>query len=178
MGKKISGKKITGIVLMALSGLIFLLCCFPAFLGIGRFFQGLFGVLVYPIMLLMFLVGFALLLNLKYTFSGKYTLYLILSIISLLCLFHTIFTSKIMSTEAVKWSDFSKYLQACLQLKHGITVGGVLLGLLVFPVRALLGIVGVYVVYVILSSIFVGLVVDYIIYKNTRKKRNLESNSV
>lgn len=178
MGKKLSAKKITGIVLIAISSLIFLLCCFPSFLGLGRFFQGLFGVLAYPLMILLFLIGFALLFNLKYTFSGKYTTYLILAIVSVLCLFHTIFTSSVLNTQAVKISDMEKYLSICIQMPNGITVGGALLGILVFPVRALLGTVGTYVVFVILSSIFVGLVVDYIIYKNTRKKRNFDTENV
>ncbi len=176
MGKKISGKKITGIVLMALSSLIFLLCCFPSFLGLGRFFQGLFGILAYPLMILLFLIGAALLLNLKYTFSTKYTLYLILAMTSLLCLFHTIFTTSILNTTAT-FSEMGKYLSLCISMPNGITVGGAILGILVFPIRAIIGVVGTYVVYVILSSIFVGLVVDYIIYKNTRKKRNLAANN-
>lgn len=175
--RKFGGKRITGIVIMAISCLIFLLCCFPKFLGIGRFFQGLFGWLAYPLMILLFLVGLALLFNLKYTFKGKYTAYLVFAIISILALLQTIITSKTLSAEAVKFADMSKYLHSCLTMKHGITMGGATLGLIIFPIRALLGLAGTYVFFVITSSIFVGLVIDYIIYKNTRKKRNLAAEN-
>lgn len=178
MNKTVSkGKFITSIVLMAVSGLIFLLCCFPNFLGIGYFFQGLFGIMVFPLMILLFLVGLALLTNMKYTFSGKYTAFLIIAVLSMVCLLHTIFTSQTLNSYTAL-SSMQDYLATLMHLDHGISVGGAIIGALVFPIKTIVGTVGAYVFYVIIATIFSGLVIDFIIYQNTRKKRNFSNKKV
>lgn len=174
--KKLSGKQITGIVMLILSAVFFVLCIFPSFLGIGRFFQGLFGAMCYPLFVLLFLVGIALSLNMSYTFNKKFTTYLFLSFFGIICLLHTIFSSGIMMNETRTFAEFGKYLSSCLNMENGITVGGAFLGIFVYFFRAIIGLGATYVVFAVLATIFVGLVIDYIIYnrKQGRQTKLLE----
>ncbi len=172
---KMGAKQITGIVMLVLSVIFFILCIFPSFLGLGRFFQGVFGVMCYPLFLLTFLVGFALSLNRSYTFNKKFTTYLVFSILGILCLLHTIFTSKILMNETTSFSKMGEYLSKCFHLTDGITVGGVLLGIVVFFFRAIIGLGATYVVFAVLATIFVGLVIDFLIYN---KKQGRETKII
>lgn len=174
--KKIDARQSTGISMLVISAVLFILCIFPSFLGIGRFFQGLLGVMCYPIFVLLFLIGTALTLKMNYTFNKKFTSFLVLSIISILCLMHTIFTSDALMNQTRSFSNFGEYLSLCYKMKNGITVGGVLLGAIVFFFRALIGLGASYVVFAVVGTIFVGLVIDYIIYskKQGRSPRLLE----
>lgn len=162
--KKLGGKQVAGMIMLVLSVLFFVLCIFPSFLGIGRFFQGIFGVMCYPFFVLIFLVGVALSLNMSYKFNKKFTTYLTFSIIGILCLLHTIFSSKMLMNETKSLSDFGAYLENCFKMSKGITVGGVILGILVFFLRAIIGLGATYVVLAIWATVFVGLVIDYMIY--------------
>lgn len=162
--------------MLVVSAVLFALCIFPNFLGIGRFFQAIFGVMCYPIFVLLFLVGIALSLNMNYSFNKKFTSFLVFAIIGILCLLHTIFTSDALMNDTREFSDFGRYLSLCYTMEKGITVGGATLGLLVFFVRAIIGLGATYVVFAILATVFVGLVIDYVIYskKQGRKPKLLE----
>lgn len=168
-------KKITGICLIVLGGLIFLFSLFPSALVVGDFFLGVFGVMTYPLCLFMALLGVALIMNLSYTFSKKFTFLLVVAILSLLCLAHTIFTSKALNNTYVSFRDMGGYLKACYQMTGGVTVGGLLLAIPVFLVRALLKLGGAYVVFAIIATIFIGLIVDYIVYNKNRKKKEIKT---
>ena len=133
--KKLSGKQIAGIVMLVLSAALFVLCIFPSFLGIGKFLQGIFGAMCYPIFVLLFLVGIALSLNMSYTFNKKFTTYLFMSVFGIICLLHTIFSSGIMMNETRTFAEFGKYLSSCMSMQNGITVGGAFLGIFVYLFR-------------------------------------------
>ena len=166
-------KKVTGLGLLIFGLLSFVLSIFPNFLNIGYFFQGLFGVLVYPLFLLLFLVGMALVLNMNYTFDKKYTIYLSIAFTCLLCLCHTIFSSKVLLNDYTAFNNFKDYLANCYNMANGITVGGAVMGILVFATRCLIGLGGTYVFFAIFATVFIGLIIDYAIYskgKNKRKK--------
>jgi len=162
--KKVSAKKIMGAVMLGLGALFFVLCIIPSFLGIGRFFLGLFGIMAYPMFLLLALVGLALVMNLTYTFNKKFTAFIVIAAISILCLLHTIFTSSILLERTKDFGDFGAYLNACYGMKPSITVGGAFLGIFVYLFRALIGLGATYVVFAVVATVFVGLVIDYIIY--------------
>lgn len=174
--KKLSGKQITGIVMLVLFAALFVLCIFPSFLGIGKFLQGIFGAMCYPIFVLLFLVGIALSLNMSYTFNKKFTTYLFMSVFGIICLLHTIFSSGIMMNETRTFAEFGKYLSSCMSMQNGITVGGAFLGIFVYLFRCIIGLGATYVVFAVLATIFVGLVIDYIIYnkKQGRQTKLLE----
>ena len=70
-----SAKKVLGIILLVLGIFMFFFSCIPSCLNIGRFFQGLFGILVYPIALLSFLVGIAFIKDFSYTLNKKFYLF-------------------------------------------------------------------------------------------------------
>ncbi len=173
--KGFSIKKTIGICLIVLGVLVFLFSLFPSALVIGNFFLGVLGVLTYPLCLFLVLLGTALIMNLSYTFSKKFTFYLAVAILSLLCLAHTIFTSKMLNSTYVSFKDMGGYLKACYNMENGITVGGVLLGIVVFFVRALLKLGGAYVVFAILATVFIGLIVDYLIYNKARKRKEIKN---
>ena len=168
---KIGAKKLSGICMLVLGVLFFVLCIFPSFLGIGRFFQALFGVMAYPLFLLVTLVGLAFMMNMSYSFNKKFTSYLVVSLLSILCLLHTIFTSNVLLEKFTNFSQFGEYLAHCYHLSGGITVGGASLGILVYFFRALIGLGGTYVLFAVLATVFVGLVIDYLIYSKKQGKK-------
>ena len=165
---QVGAKKLFGIILLVLSIFVFLFSCVPAFLGIGRFFQGVFGLLVYPLGLLFALIGIALIMDLSYTLNTKYVVYLTLASICLLSLLHIIFTTSVLYDSTTEFNHMGEYLSHCFKMKNGITVGGVLLGIFAYIVRVLLGLVGAYAFFGIFSTIFIGLTIDHLIY-NKRK---------
>ncbi|MBR2908924.1 MAG: DUF87 domain-containing protein [Clostridia bacterium] len=179
-GGGLSAKKIVGICLLVFSILSFILCCVPSFLNIGAFFQGVFGVLAYPLFLLLTLVGIALIMDLSYTLNKKYAFYLTVSIICVLGLFHTIFTTKYaLYDNMTKYADMKRYLSYCYQMTNGITVGGVVLGILVFAIRGLIGLIGTYAFFSVFGTIFIGLTIDFLIHhkKDLARKNKLTDAS-
>ena len=148
-----------------------ILCIFPGFLGIGYFFYGVFGVGVWPLLILTALSGLAFMRNLNFTASSKYIFYIVMSYISVLCLFHLIFSTNVLSAYYLDFSHMKAYLASSFGLTHGVTAGGVLLSIFIFAIRAILGVVGSYVVYVISASIFIGLAIDYVIYNKAIDRR-------
>ena len=176
-GGGLSAKKVVGICLLTFSVLAFILCCVPNFLKVGAFFQGIFGVLAYPLFLLLALVGIALIMDLSYTLNKKYATYLTISIISILGLLHTIFTTKILYSDMTKYADMKDYLNYCFNMTNGITVGGVVLGAIVFAIRGLAGLFGAYAFFGVFATIFIGLTIDYLINhkKDLARKQKLTS---
>lgn len=166
----INFKKIAGISLLVFGVLSFLLACFPNFLSLGKLFQGIAGVLVYPLSLLFALTGLALIMNLSYTLSKKYTIYIIFSVFCVLALIHTIVSSKVLFHEFAKFKHFKGYLNCCFHMKNGVSFGGVLLAIPVFFVRCLLGLGGAYVFFAIAATVFIGLTIDYAIYNRGKDK--------
>lgn len=166
-----SAKKVFGIIFLVLGVFAFLFCCIPNFLNIGNFFQGLFGVLAYPLSLLLSLVGAALIMNLTYTLNRRYAFYLTVSMICLLSLLHIIFTTNVLYDITTDFKHMGEYLEVCYKKSKGITIGGASLGILVFVVRALIGLMGAYAFFAIFATVFVGLTIDYVIYSKKKDRR-------
>ncbi len=162
-------KRIVGAALLILGCLGALAGIFPSFLMIGNILLGIFGVLFYPLNLLLFLIGVALLMDLKYVFDKKFTLYLAFAFLSIFCLLHIAFTSGLMFDEFVGFKDFGNYVSACFNLTNGVTVGGLLMGIFVYFFRCLIGLGATYVLFAIMATLFVGLFIDYLIVRNNKK---------
>lgn len=165
-------KRWFGLSLIIVSGLIFLLSCFPSFLHIGAFFRGVFGVMVYPLCVLTALIGVALLIGLSYNFDKKFTAYLVIAMTSIVCLVHALFSANVLMHDYTKFSDFGAYLGSTYTMSHGITIGGLVASILVYLVRAIsgaVGVVGAYAFYAVMGTLFVGLAIDYAV--NVRKKK-------
>ena len=172
MNKRSSdAKKTAGIVLFFLGVLMFVFGCFPSFLNVGRFLKGVFGILVYPLSILVTLVGVAMMMNLKYSSKKKYNFYLSVSFVCLICLLHTIFTTNLLYDNMTKLSQMKDYLGSCYKMTKGITVGGVVFGVPVYLIRSFLGLVGSYAFFGVFATVFIGLTIDYLIYNKKKEQR-------
>jgi len=171
--RKYNAGKIAGVCLLVSSILIFILCCFPDFLNLGRFFQGLFGILIYPLCLLTALVGTALIMGLKYTLDKKYSFLLTMSLMTLLGLAHILFTVTVLKDQTTTMQQFGDYISICYNMTNGITVGGIALGWLVYLLRGLIGLGLTIIVFAILAVIFIALFIDYIIYSKKKGKKTI-----
>ena len=171
-------KMVGGYVLIGLSLLLFVLSFIPA-IKLKNYFYGVFGICWYAYLTIMLLVGFACVMNLKYRYSKKFTVFLCLTIFSFACLMHIIFSHKTL-VEINGFASFKEYLTICFNNSNGVTVGGAFLGIFVYLFKSLFGIVGVYCVYIMALSIFAGIVIDSLIYGNAKKKKthNFANNKV
>ncbi len=158
----------TGYVLIGISILLFALSIVPNF-AITNFFCGLFGLAWYAMLLIALLFGLACIMQLRYSYNKKFTAYLILFASFLVMFLHAIFSSSMLA-ENVGFADYGGYLSGCYNMTNGITVGGAVCGLLVYFLRAIFGIVGVYCVLVIGVAVFFGLVLDAAIYGAAKTK--------
>ncbi len=166
-----SFKRWFGFGMMIFAIIACILCVFPSFLNIGYFFYRLFGANVWILLILCLLCGFGMFRGLNFVASKKYVLYITLSYLSVLCLIHLIFSTNVLGSYYLDFSHMKAYLDSAYYLHHGVTVGGVVLSIFIYVIRAMLGVVGSYVVYVIMSAIFIGLSIDYIIYNRTIDRR-------
>ena len=164
-------KKWLGITLMGLSLLCIVLCIFPRFLNLGLFLYRIFGYSGFVIYIATFLLGFASYKNLSFTAGVKYAVYIFMSYLSVLCLLHLIFSTEVLSSYYITFSHMGGYIADSYNLSHGITVGGASLSILVFVIRAISGIAGSYIVYIITAAIFIGLSIDYVIYNRAIERR-------
>lgn len=171
-------KRILGSALIALGCLCMLAGIFPSFLMIGNFFLGLFGLLFYPIDMLILLIGIALLMNLKYAFDRKFTFYSAFALIGIFCLLHIAFTSGLMLDKFVGFDDYGSYVSACFNLTNGVTVGGILMGSFVYFFRCLIGLGATYVLFAIVATLFVGLFIDYLITRNKMSGKKSKVNTL
>ena len=172
-----SVKKTTGIIMIAVGFLCFILGIIPTLFGIGNFFLGVFGIIFYPLMLFICLVGIAFTMNLKYNFDRKFIVYLFSSMIFVCCLLHTIFTSNILMEKFNTFDNFGAYLSSCFNMQYGITVGGVIFALPIYILRCLFGLGATYVIFAVLSTLFIGLFLDYIIERKNEKIRNIKKTT-
>ena len=156
---------------MIISAICFICCIFPSFLHIGFFFYGLIGVTCFLFFPFLFIVGLALLKKMTFSAGKKYAAYIILSYICVVSLLHLIFQTQMLSTYYLEFNHFKGYISSTYLQTYGTSIGGILFGLLVFFFRCLIGIVGSYILFIILSAIFIGLLTDYIIYNRTIQKR-------
>lgn len=162
-------KRILGVSLIAFALIFFALTVIPNF-ALTSVALGVFGIAWYAILLLLILIGVGMSMNLKYVYSAKFTTYLVFAVFSVLALLHTIFSTQTLSSMQ-GFASYKDYLSTCYSLSSGITVGGAFLGVFVYFFRAIFGMVGVYCVYVMMSAIFVGIVLDKLIY-GTAKQAN------
>lgn len=134
---------------------------------VGTFLFGLFGVLLYPLLLVLALVGVAKCLRFRFSRQGKNLAYLCVMIGSLALLLHTAFLSGYFKQTGTKIASYFDFLGKVLSGESGLTVGGVILTIISYPITALLGVVGSSIVYAILLTIFTALTIDY--YVNLKK---------
>ena len=151
-----------GIALLVLSTF----CFIPLFTGlispIKYFLLGTFGLFAYPIFILTFVIGLALVNRKKYVMPVKYILFLTFAIVSILA----VIQMAIMHNFEGGFFDF---LGNCYTRQ--LTPGGIIIGLFIAPIKFTLNNIGVYCIYSILFVVFVWLIVDFLVYikKNADK---------
>lgn len=116
-------KKIWGVVLISLATIIFLFSVTRLIAPLQHFFLGTFGVFVYPMSILMMIVGLAFLNNKKYVMPKRYAIFLTLSIILLISIIQLIILGEPMKM------TFGEYLAQSYSKMW--TAGGIISGLIV-----------------------------------------------
>lgn len=155
-----------GYTLISLSLILLVLSCIPNF-AVTNFCIGIFGIAWYFYLVCIFLLGIANVLELTFMFSGRFTTRLVVCVISFIALLHIIF-SHTQLVENTGFGHFANYINYCYS-PNNITVGGVTFGVLTYFTKTIFGIVGVYSIFIMLLAIMCGVVLDNIIYGNTRK---------
>ncbi len=154
LSSRLSKGQIVGIVLLAISIAVLLFSIFNFLPILNKFFLGTFGAVLYPAMAFLILISIALLMKKHFVYSIKYVLYLIGAFVCILAIIHTIVTAK--------WAglNYGDYLVNCYDFKY--TPGGLILGIITFPIMSLLNSVAGCVFYAIALAIFVALIIDYL----------------
>ena len=169
--KSKTAKKWVGASLIILGALCLIFSVIPRFV-LGKALLGVFGILAYPLFLMLIMVGIALTMNLSYKKGTKQTVLVAVSCFALFCLLHAIFSAK-----ALGEMSFSNYLVYCFNQPKGVTVGGVVIGFFANIVSVFLGGVGTCIFYAIMLCVSVGLAIDNFIYnKNTEKLTYVSTN--
>lgn len=154
-------KKVLGVIFLILFSLAFIFSCMYKILPIGRIIVGTFGVLTYPMLLLLMLVSLAGFLGFSYRRSMKATVYFCIALLSVLLVIQSIATFKQLNL-VVGFKSLSSYLNYSYNIK--ITLLGACGSLVCGFISILLGAMGSIVVFVILATLFLGLFIDYHYY--------------
>lgn len=159
-------KKIVGFSLIGSASLIFLFLT-GILEPIQTFLLGLFGVFGYPLCIIMFVVGLALLNNRRYVMSKKYTICLILSVFFSLCILQLAIVGN--KGDLSFWDYMAKnYLDKW-------TAGGFLIGIFTTIFLYVANIYGAYIIFALSLVICVALLVDSL---NHMKKIKAEEEPV
>lgn len=134
-------KRIWGIVLLSLATVLFLFSVTRLIAPIQYFLLGVFGVFVYPMSILMMIVGLALLNNKKYVMPKRYAIFLTLSIIFLLSIIQLIilrephdmtFGQYLGQSYTKQWTAggiLAGFIVSCLVMPLGTWAAGIILSI-------------------------------------------------
>lgn len=148
---------------------------FTNFVGFMKYFLlGTFGIFAYVLFMVMYLVSGVILKGKKYNITKKYAITIGIALVCILAIFHMAFSG------GANLASYGSYLSSIYHMQNSL--GGVLIGLLVFPFQKLLG-VGAYFLFVIGLIVCVGLIynmladskalskIDFKFFKKKEKKR-------
>lgn len=141
-----------GIITIILCSVLFLIL-FTSFLPfLQSFLLGSFGVFIYPLVIVTFVVGIALVNNKKYVMPKKYIFLLLTAVYLLLGLVNIIILGK-------PEISFGEYF---VKTYNSITAGGVLAGLLSGALLYTIGLVGSIILYLLGLVVVVAFIVDFL----------------
>lgn len=164
-GVSISTKRQVGITMIVISCVLLMLSIFNILSDVRMFLLGIFGLMIYPILLFTLLFGVALSLGKKFVYSFKYMLFVMLSFFFFVCVLHIIFTG--FGTRDLSYGD---YLLSCYHSLY--TPGGLFVGLFTFPLMSLLhdmaGVI-IYAIAFVISLYFVFSYLDALKQKKSHK---------
>ncbi len=153
-------KKITGITLIAVACVMFFFLLTNLVGFMQDFLLGTFGYFAYPLFIMLFLAGVALLNNKRYKLSKKYAIFLYLSIFLLLCIIQ-------LAVVGDKAGSFGEYLASNYLKKH--TAGGIIVGLFSTSILYMTNFVWAFVIFCVAFVICLALYIDALLY--LRKNR-------
>ena len=161
----------TGIVLTSVFSLIFLLLVFNLIEIFNIFMLGTFGLILYPLCIFFITLGILLMCNKSIATSKSIVTFCILW----LCIFVLILQ---MATSKDIDLGFGQYMATTFK-KH-LTAGGVLFGVILYPIYALTYDVATYIILAIILVIFTAILIDkiYVEMKNKKLLNVINTNTV
>ncbi len=166
MKKSVNAKKIVGIVMLSLSIFLFLASTTLLNKALGMALLGVFGVYGFFYFLATAFIGFALTIDAKYQYGLRYIVYSCLFAFSLGSIIHLAFTHGYFNL------GYGGYLA---EVFNKVTPGGVIFGVLDWPVQSLLFPVGAYVVFILLMTVMLALMIDYL--HSAKSMKRLSANT-
>lgn len=148
-------KLIIGWTLLALSTFVFLFSVTKLLPFLQYFFLGCFGIFVYPLCLLGFIVSLALLNNKKYVMPKKYAIFLSLSLIIFLSIIQLIILG---SPKGLSYGEFIG-----MNYTKQITAGGMFIGFIPSSLAYLMGLPATYILFSIALITCVAFFVESVI---------------
>ena len=151
-------RKILSLIGLIIFSLAFIFTCLRKVLPFGNWIACTFGMVSYPLFLILAFIQLAKFLGLKYRRNMKSTVYILIMLVSLLFVIQSISTYKQLDKVAT-FSSFKTYLNYSYASK--MTLVGGFGSIFVGGLSMLLGAMGTIVAFVIIFTIFVGVTVDY-----------------
>lgn len=152
-----------GIGLIVLCSFAFLVLFTGLIKPLRFFLLGTFGLFAYPIFIILFFVGLALINKKKYVLPVKYTAYIICALVSLLAIIQNI----IVGNFSGGFFEFLGY-----NYTTQLTPGGIIIGLIISPFKYAFGTAGVYAIFAISLVVFSCLIADYLLYVKKKAAEN------
>lgn len=152
-----------GIGLIVLCSFAFLVLFTGLIKPLRYFLLGTFGLFAYPIFIILFFVGLALINKKKYVLPVKYTAYIICALVSLLAIIQNI----IVGNFSGGFFEFLGY-----NYTAQLTPGGIIIGLIISPFKFAFGTAGVYAIFAISLVVFSCLIADYLLYVKKKAAEN------
>lgn len=143
-----------GISLICISVLMILFTTTNWLYFIKSFFLGTFGVMCYPIFAINIFIGLGYITNRKFLYSFKYIAYVFCAFLCVIAILHIAVTTKLND------ANYLAYLGACYKAKF--TAGGLIIGIITYPITGLLNDAAGYVLFSIILVILIALIIDYL----------------
>ncbi len=159
-------KKIVSGIFLTVFVLAFIFACLKNVLPVGKAIVSTFGILTYPMLIVLSIISLAGFLGFSYARSKKATVYFCMALLCVLLFIHSISTFAKLDA-VVSGKSLVEYLNYSYTTKTTLTgsCGSLVCGL----IAILLGAMGVVVLSVILATLFIGLFIDYQLYGKYEK---------
>lgn len=160
---KKNAKIVTGWTLIFVCTFVFLFSATSIIPFLKNFLLGVFGIFVYPLCVVGFIISLALLNNKKYVMPKKYAIFLILSLILILSILQLIIIG------LPKGKSYGEYI--ALNYTKKITAGGMLIGFIPSSLMYLMGRVTTYILFSIALITSIAFFVEAVVsLKKTEEK--------
>ncbi len=162
--KSKNAKVVAGWVLLAISTFIFLFSVTKLLPFLQYFFLGIFGVFVYPLCIVGFIISLALLNNKKYVMPKRYAIFLGLSLFLFLAIIQLIIIGS-----PIKLS-FGEFVG--LNYSKQMTAGGMFIGFLPASMAYLMGLPATYVILAVAFLVCVAFYIEAVISMRKTQQQN------